>query len=270
MTDNQKLNVWKATDRRRERFVAHYIPKVNKALKALVAPLFYNAQTAQSHSELTHIVNDGLINDTELIKFFKEMSVRVGEAEGLAVMSSLKSVEPIEQTKDGEVATDVGSVERTYFQQVMNAYASTHGAEKVTQISNHTREILRKIIKEASEQGESIPNTVKKMRDFFGSDLGKARATRIARTEVLTASSFANNSAGDLLGNKYGIKLKKSWLPTPWGDFREHHLAMATKKPIPFEDYYLVGGVRMKHPHDPNAPASEVINCRCSEAYIPI
>ena len=37
---------------------------------------------------------------------------------------------------------------------------------------------------------------------------------------------------------------------------------------IPLKDSFNVNGVLMKHPHDINAPAKEIVNCRCYLGYV--
>lgn len=46
---------------------------------------------------------------------------------------------------------------------------------------------------------------------------------------------------------------------------RPNHAAMHGRSVPAKEDFILPNGVKMKSPHDPGAPASEIINCGCSE-----
>jgi len=50
---------------------------------------------------------------------------------------------------------------------------------------------------------------------------------------------------------------------------RPDHLGMLSKKPIPKNDLFNVGGVLMKYPGDPAGGAANVCNCRCAIVYTP-
>lgn len=96
--------------------------------------------------------------------------------------------------------------------------------------------------------------------------LGEAttrRATTIVHTELARAHSAAGFDrmrewAGELPG------LKKKWLASGKRQPRLHHHVIHGQVQPVGEPFLLAGGsIRMMHPHDPKAPASEVINCGC-------
>jgi hypothetical protein len=56
----------------------------------------------------------------------------------------------------------------------------------------------------------------------------------------------------------------KRWLATEDQRTRPDHRE-ADGQTVPFGGMFVVGGYLMSHPHDPTAPAKEVVNCRCVE-----
>lgn len=86
------------------------------------------------------------------------------------------------------------------------------------------------------------------------------RANTIARTETVGAYNNGNYLGAEALG-KYG-PAEKWWLATNDARTRPSHAA-ADGQVVAFTDTFDVGGVSMRYPHDPMAPAGEVVNCRC-------
>lgn len=92
------------------------------------------------------------------------------------------------------------------------------------------------------------------------------RAKTVARTEALRALHQANNEA--LLqaieaGQLSPSDLKQEWITAQDERVRGSHATMHGQQ-RPFGEPFISGaGYRLMYPGDPNAPASEVINCRC-------
>jgi hypothetical protein len=84
------------------------------------------------------------------------------------------------------------------------------------------------------------------------------RALTIARTEV---NGLANDTA---LGafEESGVVASKRWYSIADNRSRESHVA-ANGQTVPLAAKFTVGGVQMDRPHDPAAPAREVVACRC-------
>ena len=61
--------------------------------------------------------------------------------------------------------------------------------------------------------------------------------------------------------------VRKVWHSTRDGRSRPDHLAMNGKSVGWDESFILPDGTRMSGPHDPNAPASQLISCRCWEEH---
>lgn len=87
------------------------------------------------------------------------------------------------------------------------------------------------------------------------------RATMILQTEISRVNSIASHlrkvqSAAHLPG------MKKQWRKSSRKHPRETHAA-ADGQVRELDQAFDIGAVKMQHPHDPSAPASEVIKCGC-------
>jgi hypothetical protein len=89
------------------------------------------------------------------------------------------------------------------------------------------------------------------------------RAMTIARTEI---NGLANETSRIAMAES-GVVKGKAWYSISDERSRQSHIAAAATysmaNPIPLDAQFLVGGVMMDRPHDPSAPAAEVVNCRC-------
>ena len=107
-------------------------------------------------------------------------------------------------------------------------------------------------------QGKSIPGIAKDLQTRM-TDMNKSSAVRTARTAV-TGAQNAGRMDSYVAAEKMGIKLKKCWLATLDGRTRHSH-AMLDGEQIDNEKKFSNGCM---FPGDPNGPASEVYNCRCT------
>ena len=114
-----------------------------------------------------------------------------------------------------------------------------------------------------------VPGIRQPVRDKDGEVIGlrytgpAARAETIVRTELGRAFSVAQHD--QLLElDKIMPDARKQWLTVIDGRTRQTHLAAHGQR-VKVAQNFIVGGARLMYPRDPSGPASEVINCRCSE-----
>jgi hypothetical protein len=95
---------------------------------------------------------------------------------------------------------------------------------------------------------------------------------QIATTEVRsTVNQIKQSYMQRMLKKNPDIRAEKKWIHNTSlsQQPRENHLAMDGKTVEWNERFVLPNGVSMLHPHDPDAPASEVISCHCDyEIYL--
>ena len=126
-------------------------------------------------------------------------------------------------------------------------------AEKVTNITKTTKDILNKIIVRGQESGTNIRDIAKEITKKI-KGMEKKRAMVIARTETATTSTTTYHNGLEQAG------LEKTWWHVGGGKTdRESHLK-CDKETIPANETFSCG---LKHPHQLGAPASEIINCHC-------
>ena len=126
-------------------------------------------------------------------------------------------------------------------------------AEKVTNITKTTKDILNKIIVRGQESGTNIRDIAKEITKKIRG-MEKKRAMVIARTETATTSTTTYHNGLEQAG------LEKTWWHVGGGKTdRESHLK-CDKETIPANETFSCG---LKHPHQLGAPASEIINCHC-------
>jgi len=192
----------------------------------------------------------------DLTRFYMEAATRFGEI-GL---SHLKGVARVAVTKQEDA-----------FRRRMQEYLERVGAEKVTQISETTRQDLVQLLQEAIEEGLGIDRTSERISDAL-STITRRRATIISRTEIIPASNAAV-SAG---ARETGLALDKEWISAqdnrvrriPRDDF--DHLD-ADGQIVDMDEPFIVTGEELMFPGDTSrgASAGNVIQCRCAHAPIP-
>lgn len=90
------------------------------------------------------------------------------------------------------------------------------------------------------------------------------RGETIAKTEAGRALSEAQDEALRQTLEDTGLTATRTWRATRDSRTRDTHVTLSGQtKPVgqPFES---VSGARLMYPRDPNAPASETVNCRCA------
>jgi len=124
-------------------------------------------------------------------------------------------------------------------------------------MSGHLEEIFQQYI-----TGDLSPEHF----DWFERRMPPYRRELIARTETIRAS----NAGSFGLFADWGSPMKE-WLATADNRTRDSHLlawAMygegGDPGPIPMDQPFIVGGVEMMYPGDPNGTPAEFCNCRCA------
>ncbi|MFB7337765.1 phage minor head protein [Streptomyces adustus] len=119
-------------------------------------------------------------------------------------------------------------------------------------------------LSEGVEAGEDIEQLRARLREAFSreaANLGDAREESIARTEA----GRAWNSA--VLGAAQAVEgpdrpIVKQWVTRHDSRVRHDH-SQADGQLRLLDETFTIGGVEMQAPHDPTAPAGQVVNCRC-------
>lgn len=144
--------------------------------------------------------------------------------------------------------------------EVSNEQAENYLATRMNFLRNigfDVWEIVRTQLLVGFQNGESISQLRDRITDSVG--IATPRATVIARTEVVGASNAG--SYQQMLA--VGLPATKEWLATNDSRTRHSHVEVDGQK-VSLTDKFTVGGSFMDRPHDPGAPASEVVNCRCT------
>jgi len=150
---------------------------------------------------------------------------------------------------------------------LMTEYFLTDWFAIIEGISETTKEEIRKVLIKAQLESWSINEIV---RAIENEELTAMRARRIARTETNTAA----NQAGRFAAKATGVKLNKIWIATKDNRTRHDHSAV-NGKIVGIDETFNVGGFPMLQPGDrgesgKKTPAKEIVNCRCTSAYLPI
>lgn len=170
--------------------------------------------------------------------------------------------------------------EQTLFEQLMQAFVDTYGAEQVRLINDVTRAQIQRALERGIADGLGIEAIAKDIRTRIPS-IARVRANTIARTEIHNAAMFASKE----VAKTAAFPLNKRWVSVydaRTRDFGEadgivdsaNHRKMngVVVGPdalfeVPFSEGFTVGVDLMSGPGDPSAPARQVINCRCSLTY---
>ena len=147
-------------------------------------------------------------------------------------------------------------------------YISRVAGEKIVQITDHTMELTRNIIKQNEEEEHTIDTLASILEREF-EEYHEHRAWRIARTEVSAASNYGTYAAAEEASQEVG-DLAKEWIDSRDSRVRDTHKqgVGVGGEIVPFYSKFSNG---LLYPGDmANGSAKEVIHCRCAVAYKPL
>ncbi len=125
-------------------------------------------------------------------------------------------------------------------------------------INETTFEKLKDQFQESLDAGEDRNDLVKRIEETYG-NINKTRANMIARTEVQAVSQ-----KGTFEGYRQANMPIKIWVAVRDNRTREWHADLDGMEVPLDQPFHTINGNTLMFPGDPNAPAEEVINCRCT------
>ena len=152
--------------------------------------------------------------------------------------------------------------------ELMRLYFQTDLLNDAELMTRYSREIISNVLSKGSREGWSYNKIVDELVKH--PEFSRMRAMRIARTETVTAA----NAAAMIQAQNSSIKLDKIWISMKDRRTRHSHESV-TKEPIAMNEGFQVGSAIMMQPGvrtQPSGlpvPASEIVNCRCTVAFIP-
>jgi HK97 family phage portal protein len=158
------------------------------------------------------------------------------------------------------------------FGQNVQDWIANYAAQKVTEMSETTKEAIAGEIAEGMADDETRVEIAKRIRALYehwarpeDSEITVSRALTIARTEVGAASSAAIDLASEQFTDATGIEFEKTWISSRDDRVRDSHAALDGET-VEMDDTFSNG---LRYPGDPEGPAEEAIQCRCAVAYEP-
>jgi uncharacterized protein with gpF-like domain len=149
-------------------------------------------------------------------------------------------------------------------------YLKIHMLGFVQDITNTMRDDILKVLQKGIDENLTIPEIVANLRK---TNLIEARATVIARTEIIRAANVGHSIAA----RSTPFEVNKKWNAANDSRTRHSHVFI-NQHMVDENDYFNVpiyegdkkiGTEQMLYPGDPNASAGNTINCRCRVTYLP-
>lgn len=205
---------------------------------------------------------------------------RLGDEPFLEIMRSAAEavVPPIADEEISDLYSRLGQ-EASYTRQTegewgqwMEQYFAWRRTLFVGPVQQTTRQQVMAVLEEVVQEGGGIENIAQRMEEqLLGISRNRARVT--ARTEVVSASNYATQAAGERFAEETETDMVKEWISTlDQRTRRRPRDAFDHREPdgqiVPLNQPFLVSGERLMHPGDVSQGASEgnVIECRCTSA----
>lgn len=272
-TESQRQLFRKRQERAMKRFENSYRRELSKFFtkqgKDLIGQIHGEVDQNTIEMHLERRLRDDAENLREIMKNNTE---KVARFFGSQMIRGLKHLKPeLMETKDAE----------SRFESFLQFFIDDFVGNKITNINSASRKrVIRAVRKEIGQglaDGETAQAISKRLETLYDG-FTKSRSITIARTEVHSVSEEAKAKTAKALSDDLDLKMKKVWISTV--DHRSRgaqsgqntdHISMNGEKvdiDEPFEVPHAVRGMDlMSVPGDKDAPADQVINCRCASAF---
>lgn len=226
-----------------------------KSIRNVLAEQFEDVADYLLHGIGLESANDAVnFNQKDLEKTYLNLYQSTTEAFHNKGIKELKS----------SYAIDKKASEEEYWYHI-NKWIKKTTADKVVNVQDHTKKMLKKIISRGLNKGLSNADIAKEVLEL--KEISTAyRAMKIVRTEVHTA---AVNAVNETMLDA-GMSMMKMWSSARDERTRIDHSeadAFYSDNPISLEEAFVVGGDILNFPGDPNGSPGNIINCGCIVLY---
>jgi SPP1 gp7 family putative phage head morphogenesis protein len=132
------------------------------------------------------------------------------------------------------------------------------------QVTSSTYAAIQQALADGVSQGASIDDLAASVQQVFDV-ASSSRAKTIARTEVISASNGSASLAAAQL--PADVAAGQEWISTRDERTRDDH-ADADGQVVAMGQPFDVGGEALLYPGDPGGDGGNVINCRCTVAFL--
>lgn len=197
------------------------------------------------------------VTQEKVFAMFREIYTTIGIAHGNKINSQLEKTKKANVLFNNELLKEI------------LLFLSSDGGIRITSVRDTlVADVIKSIQKSLGENGtvidlrNAIQSIIEKNQTFY-----KWQSLRIARTETTTSSNFAaikTAEQSDLVLDKVWISVQDNRTRiTPYDHFDMNDQKQELNKP------FFVGGENIQYPGDTKASAGNVINCRCTIAFVP-
>ena len=128
-----------------------------------------------------------------------------------------------------------------------------------TKVNDTTYNELVSLFQQAESEGLSTPEIIESLDTYFDGRRSPASLERIARTTMNSAQNAGDREAWE----QSGVVSEREWLSALDERTRPTHEAAHGQR-AGLDEPFNVGGAKLQYPGDPQGPAEEIINCRCT------
>jgi HK97 family phage portal protein len=250
-----KAQEWREANRIRIRYEKRLARQLSALFRAEGAEI--SAQAGKAHDAHTLEAAALAVVDSNRRKFHVvlEQGMRaVGQEFGLRTLEGLKSAPGAPELKDGSIR----------FNQIFSDWAHGHAGDQVEGVTKTTKKKIKKAVADWQETGDPLDALTSDLEELYSGFEGK-RAETIARTEVQTASNQASLRAAEATGIP---NLRKEWIFTADKRTRPQHQLSGGEAVVELDGKFSVGGEALEAPGDPAGSPGNIINCRCTVAFL--
>ena len=254
---DNRIEYWKAFDRRRQSFEAKYSRRIYRAIKEMLSAL----DDATNANELQKPLDQSILEEA-----YVDLYTEVGDRFARSSYAGLKRMQ-YEETKQ----------EPEWIQKLI-LFVQIQANPRIVLVTQNIQSQINSIVLKGLEEGLSIDEIKELIMGVPGlpplNGTLPVRARRIARTEIISASNY-----GSLEGAKStGLNFRKQWLST--SDARTRRLPddafdhrSINGQEVSKDGLFMVptktGEMEeLEFPGDPKGSAGNVINCRCTQIYV--
>jgi hypothetical protein len=224
---------------------------VQKHIKSILSGIPYSNASLGTYEWLI----EGNITYEQVHAMFKELYTVIGLDYGNRI------------NKDLEKVKKANVLFNEYLLREILLFLSSEGGVKITSVRETLIADIIKSIKETLgingtviDLQNAIYNLIRKSQTFY-----KWQALRIARTETTSASGLSALKTAE----NSDLEMSKSWISVLDNRTRLDHKIEDGQSVDLDKPFIMASGAKLDYPGDTKAPANEVINCRCTIAFIP-